>query len=290
MSRFSTVRDLLAPQAAPARKRPTALSARHHVPDRTLAYGPHPLQQVDLFVAPDTAAPDTGTGPRPLVVFIHGGAWRFGDKARRLRDHKAAFCRAEHWHFASVNFRMVPEVGVGEMAADVALALAALAAQPGVDPARIVVMGHSSGAHLAALAATDPALPCPPLAGVIANDGAAYDAHQPSVGSAWLARSLIDPAFPPHDPHALAALSPAVHAALAPAPPFLILHAARRSARRQAEWLEQALVRGGTPVARHPCGGGGLHGHVMLSRKFGLPGFPATEIARQWLRGLFAGG
>lgn len=258
------------------------LCALHHAPDRTISYGPHPLQQADVFAACAATA-----GPRPLVVFIHGGAWRFGDKARRLRDCKAAFCREEGWHFASVNFRMVPEVGVAEMAADIAAALRQLASEPGVDPGRIVAMGHSSGAHLAALVATDPALGCPPLAGVIANDGAAFDARQPSVGSAWLARSLIDPAFPPPDALALAALSPAVHASRAPAPPFLILHAARGAAQRQAELLEQALHRGGASVERHDCGGRGLRGHVMLSRKFGLPGFPATEIARSWLRRQF---
>lgn len=262
------------------------LSALHHAPDRTISYGPHPLQRADVFAA----GAATG-GPRPLVVFIHGGAWRFGDKARRLRDCKAAFCREEGWHFASVNFRMVPEVGVAEMAADIAAALRRLASEPGVDPSRIVAMGHSSGAHLAALVATDSALGCPPLAGVIANDGAAFDARQPSVGSAWLARSLIDPAFPPSDALALAALSPAVHAASAekgaPAPPFLILHAARGAAQRQAELLEQALHRRGTSVERHDCGGRSLRGHVMLSRKFGLPGFAATEIARGWLRRQF---
>ena len=282
------VRDLLLPQRAAARDRPTALSpARHHAPDQTISYGPHPLQQVDFFAA---RAP--GGAARPLVVFIHGGAWRFGDKARRLRDCKAAFCRAEQWHFASVNFRMVPEVAVADMAADVATALATLAAQApamGVDAARIVAMGHSSGAHLAALLATDPALPCPPLAGVIAIDGAAYDARRPSLGSAWLAGRLIDPAFPPQDVPGLAALSPVVHAARGPSAPFLILHAARGMTRQQAMLLEQALQRGGTPVERHGCGGSGAHGHVMLSRRFGQPGFPATEIARRWLRERLAG-
>lgn len=282
MSRLSTARELLWPGSTAVSRLPTELSDRHHRPDAALAYGPHPLQQADLFTVPGSAE-----RPRPLVVFIHGGAWRFGDKARRLRDRKAAFCHREGWHFASVNFRMVPEVGVAGMVADIANALRRLAGEPAVDARRIVAMGHSSGAQLAALLATDPALRCPPLAGVIANDGAAFEPREPSLRPAWLARRLIDPAFPTQDAAALAGLSAAHHAARSPAPPFLILHATRGAALRQAELLEQALRQGGTQVERHQCGGTGLRGHVMLSRKLGLAGFAATEIARRWLRERF---
>jgi acetyl esterase/lipase len=122
------------------------------------------------------------------------------------------------------------------------------------------------------------------LAGVIANDGAAYDAREPSVRAEWLHRRLIAPALPA-DPAKLAELSPAVHAAEAPnAPAFLILHAARDHGARQAERLEAALHQAGTPVERHRFAGSGARAHVMLSRNFGADGFPATEVARRWLR------
>ena len=254
-------------------------------PDATLAYGAHPLQQLDFYSA--------GEGPRPLLAFLHGGAWQFGDKARRLADRKAPFARAEGWHFASLNFRLVPEVGIAEMAQDAAHGVAALierADELGIDPARVVLMGHSSGAHLAALVATDPrylrtaGLAMDALAGVIANDGPAYDAREPSVRAGWLHQRLIAPALPA-DAVTLVEFSPAIHAATAPnAAAFLILHAARDHGARQAELLEAALREAETPVERYGFPGSGAWAHVMLSRKFGEPGLAVTEAARRWLR------
>jgi len=261
--------------------------ARWQTPDATLAYGDHPLQQLDFYSA--------GEGERPLLAFVHGGAWQFGDKARRLADAKAPFARAEGWHFASLNFRMVPEVGIAETAGDVAAGIARLVAAAGtlgIDRRRIVLTGHSSGAQLAALVGTDPrylaetGLGTDALAGVIANDGACYNPREPSVRAEWLHRRLIAPAFPPH---AHAELSAVAHAASAPnADAFLILHAGRDLGSRHAELLEAALRQAGTPVERHGFAGRGPRAHVMLSRKFGVAGFPATEVARRWLRDLFA--
>lgn len=254
-------------------------------PDTTIAYGAHPLQQLDFYSA--------GDGERPLLAFLHGGAWQFGDKARRLSDRKASFARGEGWHFAALNFRLVPEVGIAEMARDAARGLAALVARAGelgIDRSRVVLMGHSSGAHLAALLGTDPrylgeaGLAIETLAGVIANDGPAYDAREPSVRAEWLHRRLIAPALPA-DPALLAEFSPAVHAGTAPnAAAFLILHAARDHGARQAELLEAALREAGTPVERCRFPGSGAWAHVMLSRKFGEPGLAVTEAVRRWLR------
>ena len=256
-------------------------------PDATLAYGEHPLQQIDFFSA--------GEGERPLLMFLHGGAWQFGDKARRLTDAKAPFARGEGWHFASLNFRLVPEVGVADMARDAAVGIARLLGEAGtlgIDPRRVVLSGHSSGAQLAALVGTDPrhlagaGLAIDALAGVIANDGVGYDPREPSVRAGWLHRRLIAPAFPAA---AQARLSAVVHAAGAPnARAFLLLHAGRDLGARHAELLEEALRQAGTPVERHGFAGRGAHAHVMLSRKFGTAGFPATEVARRWLRARFA--
>ena len=262
---------------------------RWQTPDTTIAYGEHPLQQLDFY--------SCGEGPRPLLAFLHGGAWQFGDKARRLSDRKAPFAHGEGWHFAALNFRLVPEVGLAEMARDAAQGVAALLARAGelgIDRGRVVLMGHSSGAHLAALLGTDPryladaGLPPDALNGVIVNEGPAYDAREPSVRARWLHRRLIAPALP-GEAAALAGFSPAVHAAAGPrGPAFLILHAARDNGARQAGLLEAALRQAGTPVERYGFPGAGAWGHIMLSRKFGDPGLPVTEVARRWLRERFA--
>jgi arylformamidase len=251
--------------------------ARFRRPDAVLAYGTHPLQALDFHSA--------GAGTRPLLAFVHGGAWQYGDKARRLADKKAAFAHAEGWHFASFNFRLVPEVRVAEMAQDVAAGAALLverAADLGVDPARIVLMGHSSGAHLTALVASDPALlgayglAPDSLAGVIAIDGAAYDPSRPSTRSRWLTRRLLDPAFSDAE---LAAVSPVAHllAKDAALPPFLVL-AARGGG--QSAMLAAALAARGAATELHEFAAFGPVGHVRLSRRFGERGFGPTETAR----------
>jgi len=256
---------------------------RYRQPTVTLPYSAHNLQALDFHSA--------GPGERPLLAFIHGGAWQFGDKARRIEDLKAGFAHGEGWHFASLNFRLVPEVGVAAMACDVAAGVALLfaeAARLGIDRRRIVLMGHSSGAHLAALVASDPSLlgahglsPAA-LAGVIAIDGAAFDARAPSTGSRLLARRLVDPAFAGAD---LAALSPVCHLAGAsgPFPPHLILAA---QGARQSALLAAALRESGAACAVHEFTERGVLGHVRLSRRFGRPGFGPTEAARAWLREL----
>lgn len=258
---------------------------RYRQPSDTLRFGDHPLQALDLHLHPEG-------GTRPLLAFLHGGAWQFGDKTRRLQDAKVPFAHGEGWHFASLNFRQVPQVGVSEMARDAAAGVAALFEQAGsygIDSRRIVLMGHSSGAHLAALVASDPALlgahglaPAR-LAGVIANDGAAYDASIPSTGSRFLRRRLLDPAFAGAD---LSALSPTLHLGVhaGTAPPFLVIHNASRHTRAQALLLADAVWHNRGDVERHEFPSSGIVDHMRLSRHFGRAGFGPTEVARKWLR------
>ena len=147
-------------------------------------YGTDPLQQVDLYT-PATARPSKGY---PLAIYIHGGGWRNGTKD--MVAQKPGFFNAQGWAFASVGYRLLPDAPVEQQAADVAAAIAKLtrdSATLGIDPDRIIVMGHSAGAHLAALVATDPAYLGADIArlwGVVLIDGAGYDvARQMEQGS-----------------------------------------------------------------------------------------------------------
>lgn len=143
---------------------------------RDQAYGKDPRQRFDAYL------PATGNGI-PLIVMVHGGAWRTGDK-----DHAAVVAnKRAHWlprgiGLVSVNYRMLPDTPPAGQLQDVAAALAhvqATAAAWGADPDKVVLMGHSAGAHLAALLGADPAPVMRaggrPWRGTVALDSAALD-------------------------------------------------------------------------------------------------------------------
>lgn len=84
----------------------------------------------------------------PLIVQVHGGAWRFGDKSGGVPMQFV-----EHGYaVASLDFRQSTQAPFPAMVHDIKAAirfLRANAADYGYDPSRIVITGASSGAHLA---------------------------------------------------------------------------------------------------------------------------------------------
>lgn len=259
---------------------------------RDIAYGNDTLQHLS-FWAPATR---TDGGPAPLVLFVHGGGWKRGDIANATGKAKLAHYPAQGYAFASVNYRLVPDATVEQQAADVAHAVAWIvthARELDVDPRRIVLMGHSAGAHLVALIGTDPAylraagLSQDALAGIIPIDGAAYDvARQMSIG-APLMGATYQQAFGA-DPARQKALSPALQASPPNAPAFLILHVQRRDGIEQSKALAAALRGNGTAVQINDFPGTGLKGHMEINRSLGDPAYPATKVVDDWLRARFA--
>ena len=155
-------------------------------PDATASYGTHPDQVIDFY-----AARTAGDTPAPLVVVLHGGAWR----ARYDRRHVtpfADFLARRGFAVANVEYRRggdtepvcdTPPAGRWpDTVEDVAAALDALpglarTALPGADVRRTVLTGHSAGGHLALWAAARHVLPADspwrlpeaaPLRGVVA--------------------------------------------------------------------------------------------------------------------------
>ena len=111
-------------------------------PPRTLAYGPTAIETLDVY--PTTRA------NAPVMVFLHGGAWRTG-KAKDYAFAAELFVRAGA-HYVAPDFATAMEVGLDGMVAQVRRAVAWVgknAATFGGDPNRIYVGGHSSGGHLA---------------------------------------------------------------------------------------------------------------------------------------------
>ena len=103
----------------------------------------------------DIYAP-AGAKDLPIVVFVHGGSWQFGDK--RSAADTASFFVEHGFLFVSTNYRLSPAVSHPTHVSDVARAVAFVhdhALEYGGDPDRIFLMGHSAGAHLVALLGAD---------------------------------------------------------------------------------------------------------------------------------------
>lgn len=254
---------------------------------QTLAYGADKLQTVDYW---------PGAGARsPLVVFVHGGGWKRGDKS--MMDGSA---KLTHWHalgyaVASLDYRLVPQASVEDEAADVASAVALLRADAdklGFDAGRIVLVGHSAGAHLVTLVGTDPrffaaaGLKLSDVRGIVPLDGAAYDVpRQLEIGAPLMRKTYVE-AFGA-DPARQRSLSPTLQAASPNAPAFLILHVQRTDGVAQSESLAQALRAAGTPVEIEGFAGTGLRGHMEINRDLGESSYPATPVLDRWLAKVF---
>ncbi|MGW1500385.1 alpha/beta hydrolase [Streptomyces mirabilis] len=179
------------PDDAAARDAAEEASAFSHPPvdpDVTATYGDHPDQLID-FYTPREPDPEV---PAPLVIVLHGGAWRAPYDRRHITPF-ADFLARRGFAVANVEYRRGAPIpaqgGEGPVAGrwpdtfdDIAAALDALPALarehlPRADLRRTVITGHSAGGHLALWAAARHVLPADapwhtdrpaPLRGVVA--------------------------------------------------------------------------------------------------------------------------
>jgi len=186
---------MLDPVARDAAEEESAFSHPAVAPDASVAYGEHPDQVVDFY------APRAGQASVPLVVLLHGGAWRAPYDRQHITPF-ADFLARRGLAVANVEYRRGREIpqqrGAGPVAGrwpdtfdDVAAVMDALPvlarrALPQADPRRMVVTGHSAGGQLALWAAARHVLPAgspwrlpapPALRGVVALAPIADFAH-----------------------------------------------------------------------------------------------------------------
>ncbi len=169
------LRDLLAERRAA--KAGAELAQAQVKLTRDVAYGADPAQRFDVY------APAAGAGRAPVILMVHGGGWKRGDKAAgNVVRNKVADWVPQGFLLISVNYRMLPVADPLVQAQDVAKALAVAqeqAASWGGDRERFILMGHSAGAHLVTLLASAPALAGnAQWIGTIALDSAAMDVEQ----------------------------------------------------------------------------------------------------------------
>jgi arylformamidase len=124
-------------------------AVRAKFPPRTFRYGPSADETLDWF------APVRGGAGAPIMVFIHGGAWR---SLTKEDSEAAAPTFIENGaHYVALNFAVIPKVRLPDMAEQCRRALLWVrenAQRLGGDPEKLYVSGHSSGGHLAGVMVT----------------------------------------------------------------------------------------------------------------------------------------
>ncbi|BBN08555.1 prenylcysteine alpha-carboxyl methylesterase [Marchantia polymorpha subsp. ruderalis] len=114
---------------------------------RSIVYGDQPRNRLDLYL------PDNTDRPKPVVIFVTGGAWIIGYKAwgsllgLQLVERDVIVC--------CIDYRNFPQGCVSEMVEDVCNGIGFIVnniAQYGGDPNRLFLAGQSAGSHLAACA------------------------------------------------------------------------------------------------------------------------------------------
>jgi acetyl esterase/lipase len=239
---------------------------------RDLAYVTHghPRQKLDLYV-PGVDA------PAPLVVYIHGGAFRAGDKA----EHAPLEYLAEGYALAAINYRLSQHALFPAQIEDCKAAvrwLRAHAKEYGLDPRRVAVGGSSAGGHLAAMVGTahhvkafDVGEHLDVSSRVQAvldyfgpTDFLQMDAHRPPGGMVHdtpdSPESQLVGGPIQENPDRVARANPITYIT-AGAPPFLIVHGDRDPLvpHHQSVLLATALEKAGVPVTFYTVEGGG-HG------------------------------
>jgi acetyl esterase/lipase len=133
------------------------------------------LQTLDVYSPPNAKN-------LPVVFWIHGGGWQAGDKTDV--HVKPQVFNSKGFVFVSTNYRLLPKVDMGTLTRDVAKAIRWVhdhIAEHGGDPKRLLIMGHSAGAQLAALLCTDDrylkeeGLSLAIIKGCVPVDGDTYD-------------------------------------------------------------------------------------------------------------------
>jgi arylformamidase len=265
-------------------------SSHGMVVHRDLAYASIPSADPDslsLDVYEPIREPDCPAAP--VMIYVHGGGWAKGD---RSAVHLKAEAFAESGYvFVSTNYRMTPQVEFPVHAEDVARAIAWVVEhvdEYGGDPDRVFLMGHSAGAHLVSLVATDArylegvGLGLNALSGVISNDTQAYDI-------AWLATQQggtlqdVYAATFSEDPAFWAFASPTTHVAAGKGiAPFLILYSGGMSQLRAspqraeaADAFAHALREAGVSAE---VVGAPERTHSEINREIGEPGNAVTGV------------
>ena len=237
-----------------------------------------------------------GAKDLPVVFWIHGGGWQAGDK-KDVQLKPQAF-NDKGFVFVATNYRLLPAVDMETIIRDVARAAGWVhkhIAEHGGDPNRILVMGHSAGAQLAALICIDDrylkaeGVSLSAIKGCVPVDGDTYDvpAIIETAEARWKAHGLPRAKFGHrekfgNDPEKHKDFSAVTHVAKDKGiPPFLLMYVADHpDVSAQARRFEAALKGAGVPVTMY---GGRETTHNKINADIGLTDDPGTKALDAFL-------
>lgn len=233
----------------------------------------------------DLYAPESGK-EMPIVVWIHGGGWKHGDK--KAVQEKPEFFNGQGMILVSLNYRLHPDADYRGQAGDIAKGVRWVhdhAKEYGGSPDRIFLLGHSAGAHLAALVSTDEkylkevGLDLKNLRGTILLDGAGYDIPKNVKLTFPRLRNTYTSVFG-EDEEGQRKASPIEYVESGKGiPPFLILYVADRpgsklQSNQFGEKLNEAGCKTEVIAAENKT-------HATINREIGLEGdLPTREILK----------
>ncbi len=232
----------------------------------------------------------------PVVFWIHGGGWQAGDKSS-VQIKPQVFVD-KGFVFVSTNYRLLPHVDMATIIRDIAKSMHWVhnhIAEYGGDPKRLLVMGHSAGAQLAALVCIDDrylkaeGLSLDIIKGCVPVDGDTYDV--PAIievaETRWRVHGLPPAKFGHRakfgdDPAKHRDFSAVTHVAKDKGiPPFLILHVAEHpDTSAQAQRLGNVLKEAGLPVTLF---GARDTTHGKINDNLGVADDPATKALFEFL-------
>src|SRR6516164_1829713 len=240
------------------------------------------LQTLDVYSPP-------GAKNLHVVFWIHGGAWQGGDKSDV--HIKPQVFNGKGFVLVSTNYRLLPNVDMAILTRDVAKSIRWVHdhfAEHGGDPKRLLIMGHSAGAQLAALLCTDDrylkeeGLSLAIIKGCVPVDGDTYDipAMIEVAETRWRVHGLPFPKSTHRikfgdDAAKHKDFSAVTHVAKDRGiPPFLILYVANHpDVTAQALRLGDVLKSANVPVALF---GARETTHNKINADLGRPDDPAT--------------
>ena len=220
--------------------------------EQGISYGKEQRQKLDVYY------PETYQSQAPVIVFFYGGSWRRGDRDKYRFIGQALSSRG--YLTVIPDYRLYPEVQFPTFIEDGAAAVSWVTRNIDKSKEGIILIGHSAGAHLAALLTLDErylratGVSSQSISGMIGLAGP-Y-AFEPEQYRRF--KPIFAPAYP-------ADISKPVGYARGDAPPLLLLHGTddRVVLPLHSQLLEERMVAENGTVKRIELEGVGHFGIVL---------------------------